>query len=228
MTRTARLFHLMQTIRGMPSPVTAETLADALDVSPRTIYRDVDALRSLGAVIDGAAGYGFTLIEDNAIPPQSFTDDELEALVLGLREVEVTAEPVLASAATRALSKLQARLPDRQAHRLKHAVLHARRFVDIPQPQVDTAALRQATWDERRIRFAYTDKQGDETVREVDPLCIVHFDASHCLIGWCRLRDDYRMFRLDRLRDLQITDVSFRPRRVPLLREYMEKLASYC
>ncbi|KNG93780.1 helix-turn-helix transcriptional regulator [Pseudaestuariivita atlantica] len=228
MSRTARLFHLMQTMRGMAPPVTAEALSDALSVSPRTIYRDVDTLRSLGAVIDGAAGYGFTLVEDNAIPPQSFSDDELEALVLGLREVEVTAEPVLAAAAAGALAKLQARLPDRQAHRLKHAVLHARRFSPIPEPKVDTAALRQATWDERRVRFAYTDKEGAETVREVDPLGIVHFDASHCLIAWCHLRKDYRVFRLDRLRELQITDTSFRPNRVPMLRTYMEALAAHC
>ncbi|MGR3502001.1 helix-turn-helix transcriptional regulator [Pseudaestuariivita sp.] len=228
MSRTARLFHLMQTIRSLPAPVTGEALGRALDVSPRTIYRDVDTLRGLGAVIDGEAGYGFTLVEDNAVPPQSFTDDELEALVLGLREVEVTAEPVLAAAAGKALSKLQARLPDRQAHRLKHAVLHARRYVPIPQPQVDTAALRQAAWDERRVRFAYTDAEGNTSEREVDPLSIVHFDATHCLVAWCHLRDDYRTFRLDRLRDLEVTEVSFRPNRVPMLRTYMERLAEHC
>ena len=87
MNRTARLFQMMNALRSLPAPVTAEQLADTLDVSMRTIYRDIDALRGLGAVIDGEAGFGFTLIEDARLPPLGFEDDELEALVLGLRDV---------------------------------------------------------------------------------------------------------------------------------------------
>ena len=88
MSRTARLFQLMQCLRSATPPVTAEVLAQELDVSSRTVHRDIDSLRGLGAVIDGAAGFGFTLIEDATLPPLGFQDDELEALVLGLREVE--------------------------------------------------------------------------------------------------------------------------------------------
>jgi predicted DNA-binding transcriptional regulator YafY len=221
MTRTHRLFQLMQALRLSTPPATAAALAQDLGVTPRTVYRDIDALRGLGAVIDGAAGFGYTLIEDAALPPLSFDSDELEALVLGLREVEAIGDPALRGAAGRALSKLRARLPESQAHRLRHAVLSAARFTPLPEPGVDVVALRQATWDERRIRFAYTDAEGRATARSVDPLSIAYMQASHCLLAYCHLRADFRAFRLDRMRDLEVLDQSFRPNRVPMLRQYM-------
>ena len=225
MTRTARLFQLMQALRNAPPPATAAQLADALDVTPRTIYRDFEALRSLGAVIDGASGFGYTLIEDAALPPLSFEEDEIEALVLGLREVQHLGDPVLAEAAQNALTKLRARLPARQAHRLEHAVLSAFRYgASMPTPGIDVQALRRATWEERTIHFAYTDVEGRETERDVDPLSIVFMQASHNLLAYCHLREDFRAFRLDRMRNLAETGASFRPRRVPLLREYLVRM----
>lgn len=225
MTRTSRLFQLMQALRNAPPPATAAQLAEALHVTPRTIYRDIDALRGLGAVIDGASGFGYTLIEDAALPPLSFEEDEIEALVLGLREVQHLGDPVLANAAQNALTKLRARLPARQAHRLEHAVLTAFRYgASMPEPGIDVDALRRATWEERTIRFAYTDVEGRQTEREVDPLTIVFMQASHNLLAYCHLRADFRAFRLDRMRDLTETGASFRPRRVPLLRDYKAKI----
>ena len=225
MTRTTRLFQLMQALRNAPPPATAAQLADALDVTPRTIYRDIEALRSLGAVIDGASGFGYTLIEDAALPPLSFEEDEIEALVLGLREVQHVGDPVLAEAAQNALTKLRARLPAGQAHRLEHAVLTAFRYgASMPTPGIDVQALRRATWEERTIHFAYTDAEGRETERDVDPLSIVFMQASHNLLAYCHLRDDFRAFRLDRMRDLSETGASFRPRRVPLLRDYLVRM----
>lgn len=224
MTRTNRLFQLMQALRTAPPPATAGQLADALGVTPRTIYRDIEALRGLGAVIDGASGFGYTLIEDAALPPLSFDEDELEALVLGLREVQQLGDPVLAKAAQNALTKLRARLPARQAHRLEHAVLTAYRYSQMPEPGIDVKALRQATWEERTIHFAYTDVEGRQTERDVDPLTIVLMQASHNLLAWCHLREDFRAFRLDRMRDLTVTGASFRPQRVALLRSYLERM----
>lgn len=224
MTRTHRLFQLMQVLRRLPSPVTAAALVGETGVSLRTIYRDIEALRELGAVIDGEAGFGYTLIEDAALPPLAFTDDELEALVLGLREVNVIGDPALAAAARTALAKLKSRLPARQTYRLQHAVLDARQFTRPAEPGVDVKTLRAATWDEATISFSYTDAKGAPSRREVDPLSIVFMQNAHMLMAWCHLRDDFRAFRLDRMRDLTITGASFRPRRVPLLRDYMEQL----
>lgn len=224
MTRTHRLFQLMQVLRRLPAPVTAASLVDETGVSLRTIYRDIDALRGLGAVIDGEAGFGYTLIEDATLPPLGFTDDELEALVLGLREVDVIGDPALAAAARTALAKLKSRLPARQTYRLQHAVLDARRFTRPPEPGVDVKVLRAATWDEATIAFGYEDANGAASQREVDPLSIVFMQNAHMLMAWCHLRQDFRAFRLDRMQNLTLTGASFRPRRVPLLRDYMERL----
>ena len=224
MSRTARLFQLMQALRSGSSPKTSVQLAEDLGVSPRTIHRDIDALRGLGAVIDGEAGFGFTLIEDATLPPLGFTDDELEALVLGLREVQVIGDPALADAASAALRKLQGRLPPRQSHRLSHAVLAATRFNRPAAPTIEVADLRQATWDERTVEFAYTDAKGDETRRRVDPLSIVYMDRSNVLLSWCHLRQDFRVFRLDRMREMLVTDQSFRPNRIPMLRDVIAQI----
>ncbi|WP_317056789.1 helix-turn-helix transcriptional regulator [Roseovarius rhodophyticola] len=228
MSRTTRLFQLMQTLRSLPPPATATRLAELMDVTPRTIYRDIDALRGLGAVIDGASGFGYTLVEDAALPPLSFDDDELEALVFGLREVSEVGDSTLAQAANSALAKLRARLPASQAHRLEHAVLNAVSFRPLPEPGIDAAVLRKATWDEKTIRFEYTDAEDRETSREVDPLSVVFMQASLCLLAWCHLRQDFRAFRLDRMRSLELTGASFRPRRVSMLRDYLAKMGESC
>ncbi len=224
MSRTARLFQLMQSLRSGPSPKTSVQLAQDLGVSARTVHRDIDSLRSLGAVIDGEAGFGFTLIEDATLPPLGFTDDELEALVLGLREVQQIGDPALSDAAAAALRKLQGRLPQRQSHRLSHAVLTATRFDRPALPGIEVAALRQATWDERAVEFAYTDAKGDDTKRRVNPLSIVYMDRASVLLSWCHLREDFRVFRLDRMQEMTVTDESFRPNRVPLLRAALDRI----
>lgn len=221
MTRTHRLFQLMQALRRMTPPVTAQVLALEMGVSARTIYRDIDELRGLGAVIDGEAGFGFSLIEDASLPPLGFENDELEALVLGLREVAVIGDPALAKAAKSALAKIQARVPPAQAHRLKHAVLDARRYWRPEPPLIDVAKLRKATWDEISVRFAYVDAKGDLTERTVNPLGLVYMENTNVLLAWCHLRRDFRVFRLDRMNDLIVTGDSFRPNRVPLLRDHL-------
>lgn len=224
MTRTHRLFQMMTTLRRLPAPVRAVQLADEMGTSLRTVYRDIDALRGLGAVIDGEAGFGYTLIEDAALPPLGFENDELEALVLGLRDVAVIGDPALAKAAESALAKLTARVPPRQAHRLQHAILDARRFVRPAPPRIDVAELRAATWEEETVQFAYIDGKGSSSVREVDPLGIVYMQETNMLMAWCHLRTDFRVFRLDRMDDLRRTGRSFRPRRVPMLRDYTARL----
>lgn len=215
---------MMTTLRRLPAPVRAQQLADEMEVSLRTVYRDIDALRGLGAVIDGEAGFGYTLIEDAAMPPLRFEDDELEALVLGLRNVAVIGDPALAGAARTALAKLTARVPPRQAHRLQHAILDARRFDPPSSPRIDVAVLRAATWDEEAVAFSYVDAKGAASVREVDPLGIVYMQQTSMLLAWCHLRLDFRAFRLDRMDDLARTGKSFRPRRVPMLRDYTARL----
>lgn len=220
MTRIHRLFQLMTSLRRLPAPVRAAELSEEMNVSLRTIYRDIDALRELGAVIDGEAGFGYTLAEDAALPPLGFEDDELEALVLGLRDVAVIGDPALAKAATTALAKLTARVPPKQAHRLQHAILDARRWNRPAPPRIDVAKLRTATWAEETVEIDYIDGKGQRTVRTVDPLGIVYMQDTNMLLAYCHLRQAFRAFRLDRMEALRLTGRSFRPRRVPMLRDY--------
>lgn len=225
MTRSNRLMQLMQSLRRHAPPVTAQQLADDTGVSLRTLYRDIESLRGMGAIIDGTAGFGYIMIEDMAVPPMMFDDEEIEALVLGLRDVQSIADPDLARAATNALTKLQARLPARQAHRLKHAVLTVHRMAKTEPPTVDVRALRRATWEEMTIDISYVDKVGAASNRRVDPLGIIYFQDSHCLIAWCHLRQAPRAFRLDRIQAMTVTDDSFRPKRIPMLRDAIAEMS---
>jgi predicted DNA-binding transcriptional regulator YafY len=213
----------MQLFRTLPAPVRAQALADETGVSLRSVYRDIDSLRGMGAVIDGAAGYGYTLIDDPALPPMSFSQDEIEALVLGLREVQAVADPVLAGAAKNALSKLRASLPASQRHQLEHASLHAKRFHHRPKICIDVAALRECIRAERAVRIEYADHKSVGSIREIYPLGIVFFESTLVVSSWCLLRQDFRTFRLDRIKSFAETGQSFRPKRVPLLRELFAK-----
>ena len=224
MSRSDRLFQLIQCLRTLRPPIRAEQLADELGVSLRTIYRDIDALRLAGAVIDGEAGYGYVLQEDPALPPMMFSHDEMEALVLGLREVREVGDPVLAKAASNALSKLKASLPDRMRTELEHAVLYAKRYGERSDILIDISQLRSAAREEMEIKILYVDQANNETERNAFPLAIVYLEQTLMLLAWCGLRNDYRSFRIDRIQELQTTDRSFRPRRVSMLKNYLSIL----
>ncbi len=224
MTKSNRLMELMQLIRTLPPPVTAEQLACELNISPRTVYRYIDDLRAAGAVIDGAAGYGFTVVEDPAMPPMLFNTDEIEALVLGLREVQQVGDPVLAKAAQNVLSKVNASLPKRMQVQLQNAVLSAKKFHRRHPITIDMSALRRAAREEQVLKISYCDRNGDASTRNVWPLSIVFMDESLMLLAHCALRNDYRAFRVDRIKSIYLTGASFKPRRVGMLREFLDRI----
>lgn len=226
MSKSQRLIQLLQELRVVDPPVTAEQLAQALGVSERTIYRDIDELRASGAKIDGEAGYGYSLTEDPSLPPQVFDREEIEALVLGLREVQAVGDPALARAATHAMAKIQATLPPSLKGYMKHAVLHAKRFRPRPTIRIDAGLIRRAAWQEVAIDMQYSDANGQRTRRRVYPLSIVYMDEALMMVAYCCLRRDSRVFRLDRIRRLTVTDESFRPRRLRLLREALKTIAA--
>lgn len=226
MSKSTRLLKLLQEIRLHNPPVTADVLADAMSVSARTIYRDIDALREAGAVIEGSAGYGYSLTEDPALPPQIFTHEEIEALVLGLREVQEVADPALAKSAESALAKLHASLPPRLQQRLKHAVLHAKRFHKRPTISIDPALVRDAAWQELALDIEYKDVKDKVSTRRIYPLSIVYMDNASMLISYCCLRKGTRVFRLDRIQALTVTEESFQPRRVRLLSKAIKEIKS--
>ncbi len=224
MPRADRLFRLLTALRMLPQPVTAARLANETGVSERTLYRDIDALRAGGALIDGAAGLGYTLTEDPALPPQMFTRLEVEALVLGLAEVRLAGDPALAKAAEAAQAKIIATLPERVQRQAVHAVSLTYRYaVRAPAPQ-HLGLIREACWDERALDIRYRDKEGGVTERRIWPLGVVFLDREMMCLGWCCLRQDFRRFKMGMMQSVTETDESFRPRRVALLREFLDVL----
>lgn len=224
MARSDRLLTLLHALRTLPAPVTAARLAQATEVSPRQVYRDVGALRAAGARIEGEAGYGYALAEDPALPPQSFTRLEIEALLLGLSDVRQSGDEALARAAESVAAKVVATLPERQAREAAHAVLHLYRRRRREVPQAHVATLREAAWAERAVDLLYRDAEGRATERRVWPLVIAYMDDHLGLAAWCTLRQGFRNFRLDRIEAASPTAESFRPRRAGLLREFVAAL----
>ncbi len=216
----------MQLLRRIPPPVHAARLAEDTGVSERTIYRDIATLRGAGARIDGEAGYGYTLEEDPALPPQTFDRLELEAILLGIGNVRAAGDPALAEAADSAMSKLIARLPERQRRQALTAVLSIYRWHTPEVPSDILAPLREASWDEVALDIEYRDSAGEGTRRRILPLQIVFLEGTLVVLAWCCLRQDFRKFRLDRIGKLVRSDESFRPRRVPLLRDYLARLGA--
>lgn len=221
MARTDRLMRLMDRLRQGRGPVTAAHLAQATGVSPRQLYRDIATLRAGGALIDGEAGVGYTLTEDPALPPQSFSRLEIEALRLAVEVLPRIGDPELIAAAHAALARMIATLPERQSQQAMHAIMRA--FVpptDRPPPQVDLALIRDACWAEQALEIAYTDMNDADTRRVVWPLGMSYSDQAMMLLAYCRLRMDFRVFHINRIADARLTGDSFRPRRVALLRDY--------
>lgn len=224
MARSDRLFRLLSAFRLLPQPVTAARLAEETGVSERTLYRDIQALRAAGALIDGEAGAGYTLTEDPALPPQMFTRLEVEALVLGLAEVTHSGDPMLARAAAEAQAKIIATLPDRVQRHAIHAVTRSYRYQPRkPAPQ-HLHLLREAAWEEKAVDLTYRDVTGHQTGRRIWPLGTVFLDREVMVLAWCCLRQDFRRFKVLEMSNVRLTDESFRPRRVPLLRSFLDQL----
>lgn len=224
MARPDRLFRLLDTMRRLPAPVTATRLAEATEVSPRTIYRDIEALRAGGARIEGEAGFGYTLAEDPALPPQSLTRLEMEALTLGIAELRHLGDPELARAGEMAQAKIAASLPEARAHQAAHAILSSYRMLRRAPAPVDLSVIRQACWEERALELDYIDREGVPSTRVIWPLSLVYLDAEQMLLAHCCLRGDYRQFIVARMVAVRPMSESFRPRRVPMLREFTAQI----
>ena len=226
---------LLQCLRRLAPPVTAARLSHALEVSVRTIYRDVEALRRLGVGIDGEAGFGYLLTDDHALPPLKFSANEVEALALGLRKVMAIGDDELRSAAENAMSKLKPVLSETVRTELEsgillaHSYTRAGRLAELSAGgqtvrPVNPVMIRKAAREERKLKINYRDEQGRETQRVICPLAIAYLDTADLVIAWCELRSDFRTFRLDRLLSAEVTEDSFRPNRVPKLRQFLDDM----
>ncbi|MDO5068833.1 MAG: YafY family protein [Neisseria zoodegmatis] len=214
MTRSERLLNLLQLLRNHRLPVTADTLAETLSVSVRTVYRDIETLCRQGADIRGEAGVGFILHKDFLLPPLSFNANEIEALVLGMRWVLAYTDNALAQDAKSVLAKVQAVLPENMADLLDSQALfpvrdHAE-YGEHEQHVLNT--IRAAIRSKRKLEFDYTDAENRPSRRTVWPFSIGYFDDARLVSAWCELRQDFRHFRSDRIGEAVIGDIYPTPR----------------
>jgi len=198
MRRADRLFRLVQILRARRF-ATARMLAEALEVSERTVYRDVRDLSLSGVPIEGEAGVGYRLRRDYDLPPIMFDYEEVEALTAGARMVQAWSSPKLARAAQAALEKIAAALPNDRRIAMERTRLYAPTFHVDPTLGLVLDTMREAIVASRRLTFAYRDVGGKESRRSVRPLGLYFWGERWTLAAWCEMRGDFRNFRLDRV-----------------------------
>jgi predicted DNA-binding transcriptional regulator YafY len=209
MRRADRLFRLVQLLRGRRLS-TAAWLAGKLEVSPRTVYRDVADLQAQGVPIDGEAGVGYRLVAGFDLPPLMFTTLEAQALMASVRLAQSRLDRSLAIAAEDALGKIVAVLPPAARAAAESLPLYAAPWATDLASVERLGLLRDAASARRRIRFDYEDARGSATSRTARPLGCYHWESVWTLAAWCEQRANFRSFRIDRMRTLAVLDDVFR------------------
>lgn len=222
MRRADRLFEIIQLMRRK-APVRARDLSEALEVSERTVYRDVQDLIASGVPIEGEAGVGYVLKAGYDLPPLMFKEPEIEALVLGARIVESWGDAELAEAASNVIAKVEAVIPERLRGYMANTALLAPPPHYMEPIRFDFTQMRHALRGHLKIHFSYRDFAGRETVRTVRPLSLAYFGPVWILAAWCELRDDFRTFRLDRMCDFEVLQDRFRPEPGKTLHDFLRR-----
>lgn len=222
MSRAERLLELMQCLRRHRYPVSGAALASELGISLRTLYRDIAALQAQGARIDGEPGVGYVLRPGFMLPPLMFSEDEIEALVLGSRWVADRADDPLGRAARNALAKIAAVLPTELRNALDASALFVGPGAVIAAGDQALVSIRHAIRSESKLHIRYRDLQGRTSDRVIWPFALGFFDQVRIVAAWCERRQDYRHFRTDRIADLTVLDSRYPRRRQALLKEWRE------
>lgn len=207
MRRADRLFQLLLEL-GRGRVRTARQLGERLGVSERTVYRDIADLAAQGTPIEGAAGIGYSLRAGYQVPPLMFDRDELEALALGAAWVSAYADESLQRAADQVLSKIDAVLPQRLRPELKAEGIEVLAFSHDPGTRRVLSAARRGLKERRKLDASYVDPAERETRRVLWPLGLYYWGRVWTLAAWCELRGDYRSFRIDRFKTLELLPVA--------------------
>ena len=225
MRRADRLFRLVQLLRGRRLS-TAAWLAEKLEVSARTVYRDVADLQAQGVPIDGEAGVGYRLAGGFDLPPLMFTTLEAQALVAAVRLAQSRLDRPLAQAAEDALVKIVGVLPPAARAAAEALPLFAAPWAADTQSAERLGVLRDAALARRRIRFEYQDAQGTATSRVARPLACYHWESVWTLGAWCEHRGAFRSFRIDRMRSLEVLADTFRDEPGRTLPDFLRHVTS--
>ena len=224
MRRAERLLQLLQILRRHRLPVTADVIASELEVSLRTVYRDMASLIGERVPIRGEAGIGYVLGEGFDMPPLMFTVDELEAVMLGLRWVTRRGDAQLSRAARDSVAKIGAVLPEGLKPFLFDAGLVVPPREERAADAVDVAALRSAIRESRKVDIKYRDELDRPSERTIWPIGIAYYEATRNIIAWCELRTAFRHFRTDRISHFDILKDRYPKRRKALLKEWQDEL----
>lgn len=219
MRRADRLFQIVQYLRG-GRLVRARQLAEWLEVSERTIYRDIADLQSTGVPIDGEAGVGYVMRAGFDLPPLMFSHDEIVALVAGARMIRAWGGTQMARAAEEALVKIDAVLPEAARDRARGVEVHAFAWDMNAEVRERIDFLEKAAEHRARLLISYADGEGAQSERIIRPLGLWFWGKVWTLVAWCELRTDFRMFRLDRMEAVEDTGETFRPEPGKTLKEF--------
>lgn len=192
MRRTDRLFEIIQILRSEPGVITAAELSERLEVSIRTIYRDIQALQGMRTPIEGEAGIGYLMRQGYDLPALNFNAEEIEAIVVGLSLVAQTGDKSLQRAAQQVSGKIG------ETRRRMESLQVSDRGALIPEA-VDSDMIRRAIRKEQKLDISYRDESGLESSRRVRPLAVIYYVHAMLMVAWCELRQDFRHFRIDRM-----------------------------
>ncbi|HYS89145.1 MAG TPA: YafY family protein [Bradyrhizobium sp.] len=220
MSRAQRLLDLIQALRGYRRPVSGATLAEALGISLRTVYRDIETLKAQGAHIDGEPGVGYVLRPGFMLPPLMFSEEEIEAIVLGSRWVADRADAALGAAARNALAKIAAVLPQDLKVSLDTSNLLVGPGNAVAAGDAELPTIRLAIRTERKLRIFYVDGRGRDSKRTIWPFALAFFDRVRVVVAWCEIREGFRHFRTDRISKVQFVDKRYPRRRQVLLKDW--------
>lgn len=219
MRRADRLFQIVQHLRG-GRLVRAAQLAEWLEVSERTIYRDIADLQASGVPVEGAAGVGYVMRSGFDLPPLMFTRDEIVALVAGARLVSAWGGAAMARAAAEALIKIEAVLPEKIAARPGGIQIHAVAPEMTQAVRVNLDLIETAIDRRQVLELDYQDREGAPSCRTIRPLGLWFWGKVWTLVAWCELRQDFRMFRIDRIARVSATEQVFRQERGRTLADF--------
>ncbi|HTQ34549.1 MAG TPA: YafY family protein [Stellaceae bacterium] len=208
--RADRLFDILRVLRVAKAPVTAASIADELEVTVRTVYRDIATLQARRVPIEGAAGVGYVLRRGFELPPLMFTEDEAEAIAVGVRMLARTGDPGLLKAAESVLSKVALVVPDPLRDYLSTTPVYVSKSgAPVPQQRDLPTTIRRAIRDTRKMRIAYEDEGGRRTARIIQPFAVAYYTEATLVCAWCELRSDIRHFRTDRVIAAEVLDDRF-------------------
>ena len=220
MSRSERLLELIQTLRRYRRPVSGQRLADETGVSLRTLYRDIATLQAQGADIEGEPGMGYILKPGFLLPPLMFSEDEIEALVLGSRWVASRTDSDLSRAAANVLAKIAAVLPDDLKPKLESSnLLVPPSFSDV-KDAIDLSLVRKAIRNEHIVEIGYVDAAGVGTERRIWPFALGFYDRVRVIAAWCEMRGDFRNFRTDRIQRMEPQGKRYPRRKAELLKAW--------